>query len=88
MAAMPTEASKVASETPLTPPPTPETSQATLPTPGAPTPKRARKSPPKKLVPMDDPEMPPLREVIPASKALVSPPIIQTSTKRGKIFVE
>ena len=65
--------------TPLTPPPSPVE---------APTPTRAsrRKSPPKKL-PLDDPEMPPLREVIPKNQALVSPPIVKT-TPKGKIFFD
>ena len=77
---MPKESPKEVPNTPLTPPPTPD---SVVP----PTPKRARKSPPKKLVPLDDPEMPPLREIIPATKALVSPPIIQQSPKRGKILL-
>ena len=55
------------------------------------TPKRSsrRKSPPTKLT-MDDPEMPPLREVIPKNQALVSPPIVKTIPKgknhRKRIF--
>ena len=53
-------------KTPLTPPPTPETA----------TPKKARRKSgtPKKLEQpiLDDPEMPPLREIIPKNKALVS----------------
>ena len=59
----------------------------TVPTPSPapvepPTPTRAsrRKSPPTKLT-LDDPEMPPLREVIPKNQALVSPPIVKTTPK-------
>ena len=59
----------------MTPPPSPAMALT-------PTPKRARKNPsPQKLM-MDDPDMPPLREVIPGNQAIVSPPIIQP-TKKG-----
>ena len=63
-------------KTPATPPPSPTME---------PTPKRARKNPtPQKLV-LDDPEMPPLREIVPANQALVSPPIMQRQIKKGEI---
>ena len=58
---------------PSTPPPSP------MPIPSLRRPSR-RKSPPKKLT-LDDPEMPPLREVIPRTEALVSPPIMKTQKK-------
>ena len=69
-----------------TPPPSPEGLPTPLPA-EPPTPSRAsrRKSNSPKKLKLDDPEMPPLREVIPKNQALVSPPIVKT-TPKGKFL--